>query len=352
MIRLFYLTVLVTLVGCSTANPNFDPSKPHHRPNGFTNNYLPSVNKSLGSLLTWFYEQRRDGLPKPPSVVYKSYDEFPVVKPDLQYLAQNRSENTVTWIGHATTLVQTGGLNVLVDPIFSERASPVQFAGPKRKVRLPALLSELPRIDVVVISHNHYDHLDANTIAELNQQTGGPPKFFVPLGVDTWMKSQGVSQVQALDWWDMVKLGSTEFHFVPAQHWSTRTPFDRNATLWGGWVIRTDRWSFYFTGDTGYSKDFTDIGNKFGGFDIAAIAVGAYEPRWFMKDQHINPDEAVKVHKDVKSKYSYGVHWGTFELTDEPLDQPIIDLASALRAHQVSSTEFELLKHGQTKIFK
>jgi N-acyl-phosphatidylethanolamine-hydrolysing phospholipase D len=351
-VRCFCLLVMLSLVGCSTVNRHFDPSKPHHRPDGFANNHIAQVNKSLRDLLTWFYEQKRAGLPKPPSAVYASYDAFPVLQPDLRYLAHNRSDNTVTWIGHATSLVQSGGMNVMVDPVFSERASPVQFAGPKRKVRIPATLAELPRIDVVVISHNHFDHLDTDSIQQLNRQEGGPPQFLVPLGVQAWMKAQGVTTVQALDWWDMVKLGTLEFHFVPAQHWSKRTPFDRNATLWGGWVVRSPSWSFYFTGDTGYSKDFAEIGKKFGGFDVSAIAVGAYAPRWFMKEQHIDPEDAVQIHKDVRSKYSYGVHWGTFELTDEPLDQPIVDLVKALTTQQVPSAAFELLKHGQTKIFR
>jgi N-acyl-phosphatidylethanolamine-hydrolysing phospholipase D len=267
------LALMLALTGCSTVNQHFDPSKPHHRPDGFVNNYAEQINKSLKDLLTWFYAQKRDGLPKPPGAVYASYDAFPVVKPDLQYLAKNRTENAVTWIGHATSLVQSGGLNVMVDPVFSERASPVQFAGPQRKVRVPATLAELPHIDVVVISHNHFDHLDSDSIHQLNRQEGGPPKFLVPLGVDTWMRAQGVTTAQALDWWDTVKVGTLEFHFVPAQHWSKRTPFDRNATLWGGWVVRSPSWSFYFTGDTGYSKDFADIGKKFGGFDVSAIAV-------------------------------------------------------------------------------
>ena len=155
-------------------------------------------------------------------------------------------------------------------------------------------------------------------------------------------------RVAAFDWWQQQAYSGVELHFVPAQHWSARSLVDRNATLWGGWVVRTKDFSFYFAGDTGYSRDFADIGERFGGFDLAAIPVGAYLPRWFMKDQHVDPDEAVQIHKDVRSRLSIGIHWGSFELTDEPLDAPIGDLDDARRRMGVSADEFRLLRPGQT----
>ncbi|MFM8548012.1 MAG: MBL fold metallo-hydrolase [Betaproteobacteria bacterium] len=332
---------------CSGKNPYYDPAKRHHTETGFTNNYGPPGGKPLSELLRWTYERTRDGLPRPPSEHINGY-QFPQERPELEWLASNRSEPSVTWIGHATLLVQVGGLNILTDPHFSERAFAVQWMGPRRRVPLNVRLDELPRIDLVLISHSHYDHLDEQTVKALAAQRGGAPKFLVPLGIDRWLEREGIAGAQAFDWWDHTRLGSVEVHFVPAQHWSARSPFDRNRTLWGGWVLRGPGFSFYFAGDTGYSRDFADIGERFGGFDVAAIPVGAYAPRWFMKDQHVDPEEAVRIHLDVRSRLSIGIHWGSFELTDEPLDAPIGELAAARRLHGIEEQAFRLLRQGQT----
>jgi N-acyl-phosphatidylethanolamine-hydrolysing phospholipase D len=368
-LKILLVSVIFFLVSCSTVNPYFDLSKPHHTASGFKNNYGPAGGKALGELLRWQYEAFQAGAPKPPSEFYKGYEGFPVVKPDLAALASNCSDPalkasgrckavSVTWIGHATVLVQMGGLNILTDPHFSERTFAVQFIGPKRKVRLPVALAELPRIDLVVVSHNHYDHLDTDTVKALQSQAGGPPLFAAPLGIDLWLKDQGVTNIERFDWWEKKSLLGVEVNFVPAQHWSSRTPFDRNASLWGGWVIKekpvpdNKGKAMYFAGDTGYSKDFLDIGERMGEIDIGLIPVGAYEPRWFMKDQHVNPEEAGKIHQDVKAKWSMGIHWGTFELTDEPLDKPIGDLANAITAAKLDPATFVLFKHGETRFIK
>ena len=361
--------------GCAVVNPYFDAAKKHHTPTGFINNHPVAEIDSVIEIIRWqitkFFE---GGTPKPSEFV-NGYAGFPVVKPDLIALKENcstahlkkvgRCANfSITWIGHATTLVQMGGLNVLTDPMFSERASISQWFGPKRKVRLPVSLDELPRIDLVVISHNHYDHLDVNTIRALEAQTGGPPVFAVPLGVDIWMKNLGATRVERFDWWDTKPLCGLDVHFLPAQHWSSRRLTDRNATLWGGWLLKETTslqvpgsgiaraQSLYFAGDTGYSKDFAEIGRRYGPVDFALIPVGAYEPRSRMRDQHVNPAEAVEIHRDVGAKLSVGIHWGSFELTDEPLDQPIGDLSKALAKFKVPVEDFQLFKHGQTKFFK
>ena len=247
-----------------------------------------------------------------------------------------------------------GGLNILTDPIFSDRASPVQFSGPKRTTPTPITLAQLPHIDLVVISHNHYDHLDRQTVLALKDQKGGSPLFAAPLGIHQWFLDQGISNVQKFDWWQtesqLPQLKGLAVTFVPSQHWSARTPFDRHATLWGSWVFQADGFTTFFSGDTGYSKDFKDIAQRFGKFDLALIPVGAYEPRWFMQDQHVNPAEAVAIHQDLSAALSIGIHWGTFELTDESLDQPMIDLPKALDAAGVGRDKFVMLKHGETRV--
>ena len=344
------LSLLAALAGCARVNPYFDPAKPHHTPEGFRNTYGPAGGKPISDLLRWYVDRTSNGLPPPPSKHVNGYD-FPLARPDLEWLRSNRTEPSVTWISHATLLIQIGGINILTDPHFSERAFAVQWWGPRRRVPLPVRLDELPPIDLVVISHSHYDHLDRETVLALNAQAGGPPLFLVPLGIERWLAGQGIRHARALDWWDREAFRGLDIHFVPAQHWSARTPFDRNSTLWGGWVIRSPAFSFYFAGDTGYSRDFHDIGARFGGFDVAAIPVGAYLPRWFMKDQHVDPDEAVQIHLDVKARLSIGIHWGSFELTDEPLDAPIGDLARARAKHGVNDEAFVLLRHGETRRF-
>jgi L-ascorbate metabolism protein UlaG (beta-lactamase superfamily) len=338
------------ITGAASANPYFDPSRAHHRADGFVNNYGPPGGKPLSDLLKWFHERSSNGLPRAPSTHVDGY-AFPVIRPDLDFLRANRDEVSVTWIGHSTLFLQLGGLNILTDPHFSARAFMVQFAGPQRMGTLPVRLDELPRVDLVLISHNHYDHLDLDTVLALCAQPGGSPLFVAPLGVDLWLRAQGIERVERFDWWEEKRLLGMDVHFVPAQHWSSRTPWDRNSTLWGGWVLKTADFSFYFAGDTGYSKDFEDIGARFGGFDLAAIPVGGYLPRWFMKEQHVNPEEAVRIHLDVKARRSIGIHWGTFELTDEPLDEPIGELPAARRAHGVPAEDFVLFRHGETRVY-
>jgi N-acyl-phosphatidylethanolamine-hydrolysing phospholipase D len=272
----------------------------HHTPRGFRNNYVDSVTRSLRDVLRWRWDRFRNRLPPAPEV------PTPMVAPDLAFIHRNgaagiKMVQAVTWIGHATTLVQGSGLNVLTDPIFSHRASPLQFLGPQRAQAPGIAFEDLPSIDVVVISHNHYDHLDRHSILALARQKGGPPLFLVPLGIKAWLAKQKITRAVELDWWGAYEHAGVEFHFTPVQHWSARTLGDRNKTLWGGWAGIGGDFHWYFSGDTGYSADFTDTRRHFaarqtpqqgGGFDVALIAVGACEPRWFMQPQHVDPAEA------------------------------------------------------------
>jgi N-acyl-phosphatidylethanolamine-hydrolysing phospholipase D len=195
-------------------------------------------------------------------------------------------------------------------------------------------------------------------VKALAKQAQGAPLFIVPLGIKAWLAGLGISKVHELDWWDTHTVDGVEFVFTPVQHWSTRGLADRNQTLWGGWAVLGPDFHWYFSGDTGYSQDFTDTQKHFaarhtaekgGGFDLALLAVGAYEPRWFMKEQHVNPAEAVQIHQDLRAKRSMGVHWGTFALTDEPLDQPPKDLATARTAAGLADDAFFLLAVGETR---
>ena len=351
--RLAAIAAVITLActACTLNNPYYDPQKPHHTRNGFRNNYLVG---DIGSdFLKWQYERTVAGLPKPPANGYA----FPVDTPDLAWLAANRSMPSATWIGHATMLVQVGGTNVLTDPIFSERASPVGFAGPKRRVRPGLTLAQMPHVDVVVISHNHYDHLDRDSVIGLNKQDGGPPLFLVPLGLKSWMAEQGIGNVRELDWWQQTQAGGLDITFVPVQHWSARSVSDRYKTLWGGWVMETNAatappFSVFFAGDTGYSKDFADIHQRFDHFDLALLPIGAYAPRWFMQKQHVDPAEAVKIHRDLQARQSLAIHWGTFELTDEPLDAPPLALAAELQKAGIPAADFAVLRHGELRSFE
>ena len=317
-----------------------DPSKPHRTAEGFRNNY-PHPEKT--GFWKWKMEQWREGLPKRPEGGWR----FALAEPAF-------SENpSVTWVGHATVLLRVGGRTVITDPQFSERASPVAFAGPKRVVPAVPSIDQLPHIDVVVISHNHYDHLDRDSVTKLAAQKGGSPKFFVPLGLKSWFERLEIRDVEELDWWERREHHGLELHFVPVQHWSKRTLSDENQSLWGGWVVRHPELSFFFAGDTGYSADFADIRKRFGGFDLAAIPIGAYAPRWFMKIMHLDPSEAVRVHQDVGARQSLGIHWGTFEnLTDESLYEPPELLSQELKKAGLGEENFFVLKHGETRALR
>ena len=330
--------------GCVTLNTYYVQSKPHHRPDGFQNidpaAWMP---RPFGEFLRW--QRERVGL----TIAPPKMDLSPIV-PDLGYIGKNRSEFAVTWIGHATALVQIGGLNVLTDPQFSERASPVQWVGPQRFQPPGVLLRELPHIDIVVISHNHYDHLDLDSVKALAAQAGGPPLFVVPLGVERWLADEGITNARALDWWDTLERNGVRVHLVPVQHWSGRGYTDRMRTLWGGYVIEGAGRRTFFGGDTGYSAEaFKEIGARLGPIDLALIPIGGYEPRWFMAQQHVNPEEAVQIHLDLRARRSLGVHWGTFQLTDEPLDQAVSDLAAARHKAGITERQFFVLRHGETR---
>ncbi|MGH8481704.1 MAG: MBL fold metallo-hydrolase [Nevskiaceae bacterium] len=258
------------------------------------------------------------------------------------------TELKVTFVGHATVLVQTAGLNILTDPHWSERAFVVGWAGPKRVTPPGVAFEDLPPIDLVLVSHNHYDHMDLPTLARLRE--AHDPRVLAPLGNEqVLLDGDSRLRVETLDWWQHLDVGDgVRVHVVPVYHWSRRRLFDRNKALWGGFVIETRGGSVYYGGDTGLwdGAYFRQARERFGSFRLAMLPVGAYEPRWFMKDQHVNPAEAVQIHRLLGARATLGVHLRTFQLTDEAIDQPEIELAVALRQAQVPPQQFFTLPVG------
>lgn len=344
-LRSIAMACTLLLASCAGVgkNPYYDSAKPHHTVDGFRN--LDPEARVAEGFWRWQWARRQKGLPKAPHAAHRDWR----VAPDLALMHGPGGNPSVTWIGHATVLVRLGGLNVLTDPHFSGRASPVGFAGPKRFQAPGVALAELPEIHAVVISHNHYDHLDADSVRQLNERSGGMLRFFVPLGLKAWFAGLGIDNVSELDWWDHVDFRGVRFTLTPAQHWSARGLFDRNRTLWGGWAISAADLGFFFAGDTGYSRDFAEIGRRLGPFDLAAIPIGAYEPRWFMRAQHVDPTEAVRIHQDVGARQSLAVHWGSFEMSDEALDEPPRALAAARQEAGIDAAEFFVLRVGETR---
>ena len=265
---------------------------------------------------------------------------------DPAWLAANRDVATLTWIGHASFLVQLGGMNLLTDPVLSRRVSPLAWAGPSRLAPLGLRFDELPKVDAVLISHNHYDHLDEAAVRRLHARDA--PLFFVPLGLKRWFARRGITRVAELDWWQSAELEGLRVHAVPARHFSGRGAHDRNRTLWCGFVYECAGQRHYFAGDTGYGPDFAGIGAAFSPIDVALLPIGAYAPRDFMRPVHIDPEEAVRIHRDVGARRSFGMHWGTFRLTLEALDEPPRRLAAAREAAGLPPEAFTVMQHGQT----
>jgi L-ascorbate metabolism protein UlaG (beta-lactamase superfamily) len=252
----------------------------------------------------------------------------------------------VTFIGHSTWLIQTSAGNLLTDPMYSRRAGPLNLLGPRR-VRVAAVpFEDLPQISTVLLSHNHYDHCDLPTLRRLARRFN--PVVVTPIGNRTLVRSAGISRVEERDWWERVQLASVEITVTPAQHFSARGPFDRNRALWGGFRLATGRLRLYFAGDTGYGPFFREIRQRLGPTDLALLPIGAYEPRWFMKDIHMNPAEAVQAHLDLEAAQSLGMHYGTFQLTPEAMDDPLIALDQARRSRNLQESRFRTLEFGES----
>lgn len=260
---------------------------------------------------------------------------------------ERESGLSVTFINHSTFLIQINGVNILTDPFYSYRASPLTWAGPKR-VRNPGVrMEDLPPVDIILISHNHYEHMDKPALRKLHKLFPDAA-VYTGLGNIPDIEETGFMNVTEMDWWESTETEGITLTFVPARHFSARTLWDRNKTLWGGFVISGDAGKIYFAGDTAKGMHDKMLADRFGGFDLSLIPIGAYEPRWFMKYSHLNPEEAVQVHIETGSKFTIGGHFGTVQLTDEGIDEPTEALKEALKQAGIPESEFIVPHFGET----
>jgi L-ascorbate metabolism protein UlaG (beta-lactamase superfamily) len=307
----------------------------------FFNPDHPETDRSLRQMLQWKFGEKQA---RWPSVVPGRQ-----VKPDARVDGLR-----VTMVGHATLLIQAAGLNVLTDPVWSDRTSPVSFAGPRRVTPPGIAFSDLPPIDVVLLSHNHYDHLDVRTLRCL--QAGHRPLIVTPLGNDTIIrKIMPEARIAVGDWGSRIELErGADVHIVPAHHWSARGTGDRRMALWGGFMLRTPAGQIYFAGDTGYGDGaiFRTMRELYGSPDVALLPIGAYAPRWFMAAQHTDPEEAVRIMLDLEARHAVGIHWGSFQLTDEGRDEPPALLRHALAGRGIEEARFPAAAPGDVFDFQ
>jgi len=321
----------------------------HHRPDGrFQNPWSDRPDPGLREFLKWVLVERplHGRPPDPPRTVFvRATPAFPTPRAPAD-------RTVLTWVGHSTFLLQIGGLNVLTDPMWSERASPVAFAGPRRWVEPGIAFDALPPIDVLLQSHNHYDHLDTTTVRRL-AAAHPAAQWLAPLGVGALLRDAGAQHVLERDWWEEHVVGGVRFVCTPARHFSSRHLFDRNATLWCGWAALAAGRRVLFAGDSAYHPAFGEIGQRCGPFDVALLPIGAYEPRWFMRFAHMNPEEAVQALVDLDPAGRTAMvpmHWGTFKLTDEPMDEPPARVARAWQASGRPADRLWRLAHGETRV--
>jgi len=277
--------------------------------------------KSFGDMLQWI---RSDIEPEITKIELSS---------DWQKLNLSEDDNYAIWIGHSTFLIKKNGVTILTDPIFSKRASPFKNIGPKRLIPPAIPLDAIPHIDIVTVSHNHYDHLDIHSLKKISKKH---PEaiFLVPAGDEKLLKRKKIKNVYNFDWWESIEHKGFVITFTPVQHWSKRSLFDRNKSLWGGWFFKHKDYSLYHAGDTGYSKDFIDTKIKLGSPKYAFIPIGAYDPEWFMAESHVNPEDAVQIMLDLEAEKAFGMHWATFVLTDEDTIEPKIRLEKEIMKYK------------------
>lgn len=296
-----------------------------------------STDKTLKQFRQWREERRRKK---------KDYSYLiPNSPPQLDYLSSNRSELAITWIGHSTFLIQFAGLNIVTDPVWAMRM------GFQRRLGMPGLpISDVPEVDVILISHSHYDHMHISSIRRLY---GKSTELIVPIGLGRKLARKGFRRIRELNWWESIQLGHARISFVPTQHWTRRTPFDTNTSHWGGFVLEDVEGSMrsvYFAGDSGYFQGFKQIGERFD-ISVALLPIGAYEPEWFMTSQHTTPEEAVQAFLDVKAELMVPMHYGTFRLADDTAREALDRMEADRAKRGISEEAIKVLIHGETLRF-
>jgi L-ascorbate metabolism protein UlaG (beta-lactamase superfamily) len=325
----------------TTTNPYYrGPVSEHFDGVRFHNPNERTTDRSLAELLRWKFAFKASRWPR----------SVPITR---AVPAERVAGLRITMVGHATLLIQAGGINILTDPVWSARASPVQFAGPRRVTEPGIAFRDLPPIGAVLLSHNHYDHLDLPALRRLHDTFD--PLMVVPLGNDTIIRRViPKARIVAGDWGERISLADgTETNIVPANHWSSRGLRDRRMALWCGHWISTTAGSVYFAGDTGYGSGaiFRDIRERYGPSDVALVPIGAYAPRWFMAAQHADPAEALRIALETGARRALGIHWGTFQLTDEARDEPVLGLGAAVAASSIDADYFVAASPGSVHDF-
>ncbi len=323
---------------------------PHHSPTGGFRNPWPKARQPVFTgMLRWAVARSVK-----PRIDRTRRGGFPMAAPDFVSPRAGPHALTLTWIGHATFLMQMGGVNVLTDPVWSERCSPVQFAGPKRYMPPGIPFEQLPPVDLVLQTHDHYDHLDTPTVRRLASEHPHA-RWICPLGLAHWLEQRGVRVERELDWWEAIDCLGIEVTSIPAQHFSGRA-IRRNRSLWCGWVVRSAGRAVYFVGDTGRHPAFGEIGSRVGPFDAVVVPIGAYDPRWFMAPVHMAPEEAVAAYRELTASGNGGrrcpmvvKHWGTFKLTDEPMTEPPARARLAWNKAGLPAEDLWILRHGETR---
>lgn len=313
---------------------------PHHGENGFINTDPDFAEAGFTEMAPWIAGKWGDIFSGAPKVdIPREVNDGSIFKEHKPY--------TVTWIGHSTALIQMEGKNIITDPIWSNKVGPFKLTGSPRVSEPGLAIEKLPPIDIVLISHNHYDHLDESSIERLADRNPNA-KFFVPLRVRDWFEDKGIRAVEELDWWEGVTYKDLKIVCTPAQHFSGRWINDRNQTLWCSWTVLGKK-RLFFAGDSGYCSHFVNIGRRFGPFDLTLVPIGAYEPRKLMKPVHMDPAEAVQTNIDLRGKKMLGTHWGTFVLTDEPMDEPPKKMYGIVEEKKLSKNDYWALRLGETR---
>jgi len=328
--------LIFMLVGALLSAPRYKGPVTDHFDGKEFKNPNGQVSQGLGAVFKWMRTRKRDPWPKAKdwSIPEKSFDQPGGIR--------------VTFVNHSTFLIQVGEFNILTDPVWSQRVSPFSFMGPARKRPPGVRLEDLPNIDLVLLSHNHYDHLDKQTLKTIHQVHR--PQVLTPLGVGAYAKKIGMNPCEDLDWWQSQSFHdhSIKITALPASHFSSRGTLDRNATLWCGFFIESELGNVYFAGDSGFGEFFNDIAERTADMDIALLPIGAYKPEWFMSPIHTSPSEAVKVHKILNPGISIASHFGTFPLADDNTERALNDLKAAKTMEDVAEEKFITLDEGRS----